>query len=94
MIAKLNKAGVPCGPINRMDEVFADPQVQHLGMAAPVQHGALGEIEVVNQAVKLSRTPSQIARATPEKGEHTDEILRAYGYDDKSIAEFRARKVV
>jgi formyl-CoA transferase len=77
-----------------MDEVFADPQVQHLGMAAPVQHGSLGKIEVVNQAVKLSRTPSQIAHPTPEKGEHTEEVLKEYGYDDKSIAEFRARKIV
>jgi formyl-CoA transferase len=94
LIAKLNKAGVPCGPINRMDEVFADPQVQHLGMAAPVRHGSLGEIEVVNQPVKLSRTPSGIAHPTPEKGEHTEEVLKEYGYDDKSIAEFRARKIV
>jgi crotonobetainyl-CoA:carnitine CoA-transferase CaiB-like acyl-CoA transferase len=94
LIAMLNKAGVPCGPINRMDEVFADPQVKHLGMAAPVRHSSLGEIEVVNQAVKLSRTPSHIVHPTPEKGEHTDEVLREYGYDDKSIAEFRARKIV
>ena len=94
LIAMLNKAGVPCGPINRMDEVFADPQVKHLGMAAPVQHSSLGEIEVVNQAVKLSRTPSHIVHPTPEKGEHTDEVLREYGYNDKSIAEFRARKIV
>jgi formyl-CoA transferase len=94
LIAKLNKAGVPCGPINRMDEVFADPQVKHLGMAAPVQHGSLGDIEVVNQPVKLSRTPSHIAHPTPEKGEHTAEVLKEYGYDDKAIADFRARKIV
>jgi formyl-CoA transferase len=77
-----------------MDEVFEDLQVQHLGMAAPVQHGSLGKVAVVNQAVKLSRTPSQIARPTPEKGEHTEEVLKEYGYDDESIAEFRARKIV
>jgi formyl-CoA transferase len=94
LIAMLNKAGVPCGPINRMDEVFADPQVKHLGMAAPVQHASLGKVEVVNQAVKLSRTPSHISRPTPEKGEHTDEILKEYGYDEKAISEFRARKIV
>jgi formyl-CoA transferase len=94
LIEELNKAGVPCGPINRMDEVFADPQVQHLGMAAPVHHGSLGEIAVVNQAVKLSRTPGHIAHPTPDKGEHTEEVLREYGYDDQSIAEFRARKIV
>ncbi len=94
LIDMLNKAGVPCGPINRMDQVFADPQVRHLGMAAPVEHRSLGNIEVVNQAVKLSRTPSRMVHATPEKGEHTDEVLKEYGYDDKSIAQFRARKVV
>jgi crotonobetainyl-CoA:carnitine CoA-transferase CaiB-like acyl-CoA transferase len=94
LIAVLNKAGVPCGPINRMDQVFADPQVQYLGMAAPVQHGSLGKIEVVNQPVKLSRTPSQIVHPTPEKGEHTEEVLKDYGYDDKAIAGFRARKIV
>jgi len=94
LIASLNKAGVPCGPINRMDEVFADPQVKHLGMAAPVEHGTLGKLEVVNQPVKLSRTPSSIAHPTPGKGEHTDEVLREYGYDDNAIAGFRARKIV
>src|SRR5450631_3967279 len=94
LIATLNKAGVPCGPINRIDEVFADPQVQYLGMAASVQHETLGNIEVVNQPVKLSRTPSHIAHPTPEKGEHTEEILREYGYDEKSIAAFRAQKIV
>jgi len=94
LIAILNEAGVPCGPIYRMDEVFADPQVRHLGMAAPVQHRSLGPIEVVNQAVKLSRTPSGIVRATPEQGEHTEEVLKEYGYDDKAIADFRARKIV
>ena len=94
LIAMLNKAGVPCGPINRMDEVFADPQVQHLGMAAAVQHETLGEIEVVNEPVKLSRTPSRMAHPTPEKGEHTDEVLREYGYDDQTISAFRARKIV
>lgn len=94
LITMLNKAGVPCGPINRMDEVFADPQVQYLGMAAAVRHGSLGEIEVVNQPVKLSRTPSRIAHPTPEKGEHTEEVLKEYGYDDRAIAEFRTRKIV
>ena len=64
------------------------------GPVVLVHHGSLGQIEVVNQAVKLSRTPSQIAHPTPEKGEHTEEVLKEYGYDDQSIAEFRARKIV
>jgi formyl-CoA transferase len=94
LIAKLNQAGVPCGPINRMDQVFADPQVQHLGMAAALHHETLGDIAVVNQPVKLSRTPSHIAHPTPEKGEHTEQVLKEYGYDDKAIAGFRERKIV
>ena len=93
-VEQLNKAGVPCGPINTIDQTFADPQVQHLGMAAPVEHSSLGKIEVVNQAIKLSRTPSRMRHPTPEKGEHTDEVLKEYGYDNKAIAEFRARKIV
>jgi crotonobetainyl-CoA:carnitine CoA-transferase CaiB-like acyl-CoA transferase len=90
----LNAAGVPCGPINRMDEVFKDPQVQHLGMAAPVPHAALGDVHMVNQPVKLSRTPNKMAKPTPEKGEHTDEVLSEYGFSDSDIREFRQSKVI
>ncbi len=94
LIELLNGAGVPCGPINRMDEVFADPQVRHLGMAAPVQHETLGAIELVNQPVKLSRTPSRVAHPSPEKGEHSEEILTEYGYDREAIAGFRVGKII
>ena len=90
----LNEAGVPCGPIYTMDQVFADPQVRHLGAATPVRHPRLGEINIVNQAVRLSRTPATMARATPEQGEHSDEILRELGYDDTRIRELRARGVI
>jgi crotonobetainyl-CoA:carnitine CoA-transferase CaiB-like acyl-CoA transferase len=90
----LNEAGVPCGPIYKMDEVFADPQVQHLGMAAPVHHPKLGPMQVVNQAVALSRTPNRIASATPEKGEHTDDVLHSLGYESARIADLRRRKIV
>ena len=93
-IDALNEAGVPSGPIYTMDQVFADPQVKHLGAAAAVTHPTLGEIKLVNQAVGLSRTPATMARATPEHGEHTAEILREIGYDDARIADLRARKVV
>jgi crotonobetainyl-CoA:carnitine CoA-transferase CaiB-like acyl-CoA transferase len=90
----LNGAGVPCGPIYRMDEVFADPQVRHLGMAAKVHSAKLGDIEVVDQPVDLSRTPSQIRSATPEKGEHTEDVLRELGYSDGEIAGLRQRQIV
>lgn len=89
-----NKAGVPCGPIYRIDEMFADPQVEHLAMAKTVTHKALGPIELVGQAVSLSRTPCEIDRASPERGEHTDEILREFGFDGARIAELRRKNVI
>jgi formyl-CoA transferase len=93
-IALLNEAGVPCGPIYKMDEVFADPQVRHLGMAVGVHHKKLGDTRIVNQAIELSRTPNRMRMATPDKGEHTDEVLREFGYDEAAIASLRERKVI
>jgi crotonobetainyl-CoA:carnitine CoA-transferase CaiB-like acyl-CoA transferase len=93
-IARINEAGVPCGPIYKMDEVFADPQVRHIGIAQPVEHPSLGRIELVGQAVTLSRTPSKLKTATPERGEHTDAVLRELGYDAEAIAALRAKKVI
>src|SRR5882724_5837202 len=74
-IEALNRASVPCGPIYSIDEVFADPQVRHLGLSKPVEHKVLGRLDVVDQAMRLSRTPSAIRTATPERGEHTDAVL-------------------
>jgi crotonobetainyl-CoA:carnitine CoA-transferase CaiB-like acyl-CoA transferase len=93
-VALLNAAGVPCGPIYTMDQVFADAQVRHIGAAATVRHPRLGDLELVNQAVRLSRTPATMARATPERGEHSVEILRELGYDDAGIEALRARGVI
>jgi len=90
----LNRAGVPCGPIYPMDEVFADPQVRHLGAAAEVEHPRLGTLRLIDQPVKLSRTPARLAAATPERGGHTDEVLREIGYDDGAIARLRENGIV
>jgi len=90
----LNSAGVPCGPIYAMDQVFDDPQVQHLAAAATVRHPRLGEFRIVNQAVKLTRTPASMSSATPELGEHTDEILQEIGYGAADLARLRKEKVI
>ncbi len=93
-LRRLNAAGVPCGPIYRIDEVFADPQVQHLGIAQSVP-GPDGEaIPVVGQAVTLSRTPAAMHSQAPAIGEHTEAILDEFGFSADEIAEFRARKLI
>jgi formyl-CoA transferase len=94
-IAALNRAGVPCGPINTIDQTFAEPQVRHLGIARPVHHPVLGDIKVVGQPINMSAAPQPAALApTPEQGQHTDEVLRSLGYDGQAIAGLRARGVV
>ncbi|MGA2410690.1 MAG: CoA transferase [Candidatus Binataceae bacterium] len=90
----LNAAGVPCGPIYRIDEVFADPQVQHIGIARAIDHPARGRQELVGQAVELSRTPWALRSVTPAKGEHTDAVLTGLGYDTAGIAKLRERGVI
>ncbi|HXS40140.1 MAG TPA: CoA transferase [Stellaceae bacterium] len=90
----LNRAGVPCGPIYKMNEVFADPQVKHLKMAQGVDHPTLGRIELVGQPMFLSRTPSSLRTPTPERGQHTDEIMTSLGYDAAAIQKLRAEKVI
>ena len=85
---------MPSGPINKIDEVFADPQVKHLGIAQTVVHPKRGPMEVVGQAVSLSRTPWELRTATPEHGEHTEAVLREAGYGADDIAQLRRDKVV
>jgi crotonobetainyl-CoA:carnitine CoA-transferase CaiB-like acyl-CoA transferase len=93
-IDALNQAGVPCGPINTIDQVFADPQIRHLGMAQPVRSHERGDTELVGQPVSLSRTPARIRTPPPLMGEHTEEILAELGYDDARIAELRGAGVI
>ena len=93
-IAIFNGASVPCGPAYTMDQVFDDPQVKHMGIVQPVTHPTLGQLDLIGQPVILSRTPSQLVSATPERGEHTVDILLNLGYDDNAIAGFRESGVI
>lgn len=93
---RLLKAGVPCGPIYKVDQMFADPQVQHLGIARTMQHPELGDIQVVGLPMNFSRYPRAQGplTAAPHQGDQTDSILGGLGYSAEQIADMRARYVV
>jgi len=93
-VEALAAAEVPCGPVYSMDQVFADPQVRHLGMAPTVRHPELGEVALVGQAVKLSRTPAALRTATAAQGADTDAVLRELGYAEAEIGAMRTDGVI
>jgi formyl-CoA transferase len=93
-IDAFNKIGVPCGPIYSIDQVFADQQVEHLGIAQGATTPAGAEMMFVGQPVSLSRTPSKIVATPPEIGQHTDEVLKEFGFADKEIAELHKANAV
>lgn len=90
----LNAAGVPTGPILSIDQVFANEQVRHLGIATPLSHPQLGTIEVLGLPTTLSRTPGAVRTPAPEKGEHTEAILRELGMSGEEIRQLREAGVV
>jgi crotonobetainyl-CoA:carnitine CoA-transferase CaiB-like acyl-CoA transferase len=94
LIAMFNDSGVPCGPINTIDKVFDDPQVKHLNLRHPVESKTLGKMDILAQAVNFSRFEPKTGMATPERGEHTDDVLKEYGFSDKDIAAFRNKVVI
>jgi len=89
-IETLNKAGVACGRINNVKEVFEDPQVKHLGLLKKVTSKHLGAQTLMGQPVTLTRTPSTIARSAPRRGEHVEEILSEIGYGAEERARLKA----
>ena len=90
----MNEAGVPCGPIYTLDQVFEDPQVKHVGIAQTVQSAALGPTTIIGQPLHLSRTPNKLVNAAPECGEHTDEILGEMGFTADQVKSLREQAVV
>lgn len=93
-IEALNAAGVPCGPILTIDQVFANEQVRHLGLACPIEHPQLGPFQLLGIPVTLSRTPGAVRTPTPEKGEHSEEILSELGVTPEEIRHLRKEGVV
>lgn len=93
-IELFNDAGVPCGEINTIDQVFSNPQIQHLGIAQPVHSTERGETQLVGQPIIMSRTPSNISEPPPTYGQHTNEILAGLGYSDDDIAAFHSDEII
>ena len=93
--AMLAPLGLPCGPINRMDEVFADPQVQHLGMVWEGVHPQTGTIRMLRNPVTFSRTPAALRQAPPRLGEHTQAVMQdLLGYSAEQVATLQAEGVL
>jgi formyl-CoA transferase len=92
-VTLLNDAGVPCGPVYGVDEMFSDPHVEALDMRLPVHHSRLGLLNLLRSPVSLSRGVRR-AEPTPERGEHTDAVLKEFGVAPEQIATLRAQNVI
>jgi crotonobetainyl-CoA:carnitine CoA-transferase CaiB-like acyl-CoA transferase len=90
----LDAADIPCGPVYAIDEVFADPQVQHLGMAVTVDHSVRGPVAILRQSVNMTRTPPQVPTAAPMPGQDRDAILTELGFSPTDIDGLVERGVV
>ncbi|HUN93382.1 MAG TPA: CaiB/BaiF CoA-transferase family protein [Burkholderiaceae bacterium] len=94
-IAALEPAGVPCGPINRIDEVFDDPQVRARGLRIDLPHEKAGSVPLVASPIRLSDSPVSYRRPPPRLGEHTDEVLAEWlGLSAAEIGALRATQAV
>jgi crotonobetainyl-CoA:carnitine CoA-transferase CaiB-like acyl-CoA transferase len=93
-VERFNKAGVPCGPIYAIDQMFDDPQVKHVGIAQPVKTKDKKSMTMLGQPVALSRTPSKLAAAPPSIGQHTNAVLKEFGFNAKQIAALRKAEAI
>ena len=94
-IEEFEELGIPCGPVNSIDQVVRDPQVRHRKMIKKIIHPRLGMVDIVDTPVKLSRTPGFVERHSPSLGEHTDDILSGMlGLTDKEISLLRNEEII
>jgi crotonobetainyl-CoA:carnitine CoA-transferase CaiB-like acyl-CoA transferase len=94
-LEQLNQRGIPCGPINNLDQVFADPQVRHRGMQLDLAHPSAGRVASVANPIKFSQTPIEYKQSPPLLGQHTDAVLgRLLDLDSSELAELRAATII
>jgi formyl-CoA transferase/CoA:oxalate CoA-transferase len=90
----LNTGDVPCGPINNLEQVFQEPQIQHLGMRQTIQHPTIGKLNQIGMPYFFSETPAEIRLPPPLLGQHTEEILKTIGLTDADFAQLRKDGVI
>ncbi|MEW8958175.1 MAG: CoA transferase [Moorella sp. (in: firmicutes)] len=93
-LAVMEAAGVPCGPLQDVGQVFHDPQIRHREMVLPIEHPVAGSLWMAGTPLKLSRTPGKIARPAPTLGQDTYAILREMGYSESQLKELEAEGVI
>jgi crotonobetainyl-CoA:carnitine CoA-transferase CaiB-like acyl-CoA transferase len=93
-VSALTAAGVPCGPVYRMDEVFADPQARHLAMTQEVRHPVLGPLALIRNAVRMTGEPATVRAPSPDPGDHTAQVLAGLGYSPAQVEELRAQAAI
>jgi formyl-CoA transferase len=89
LLETLDEAGIPCGVIATLDQVFDSPQVEHLGLRQRIQHPRAGEISLTAPPYRMDRTPPAIRRPPPTLGQHNEEVLAGLGYSQPDIARLR-----
>ena len=93
-VSLISESGVPCGPINRVSEVLANPQVLARNMIVGLEHPNVPDLKIPNSPLKLSASPSSIRRPPPLLGQHNEEVLSEEGYTPEQIADLRERGVI
>jgi formyl-CoA transferase/CoA:oxalate CoA-transferase len=93
-LALFRPLGIPCGPINHLDETLNDPHILARGMVLSMEHPVAGEVKMLANPMHLSDTPVSYRLPPPTLGQHTEEVLRSLGYDEEAIATLREKGVI